>query len=109
MNTAMTSFKFPVQPPEHPFAREAKNQVCIQGHLETARNALIGNTSPDSVAAILTELAHQSVEVTVAVLEATPLFKSIQALKPQREFYKSELPYEVTKHDAVIYWKDPAP
>lgn len=43
--------------------REAKNDVCNGGHLNKALNAILATNQPDAIFAILTELAHRSVDI----------------------------------------------
>jgi hypothetical protein len=56
----------PVQEPAEGAAREVKNRLCIEGHLNRAMNAISSTREPDVVSTILTGLAHLAVDMAFA-------------------------------------------
>jgi hypothetical protein len=51
-------------------ARDVKNALCIDGHLNRTFDALMTNTSPDEKFSLLTNLAHTAVDAAFHALTA---------------------------------------
>jgi len=49
-------------------AREVKNNLCIDGHLNKALDQILESNSPDGIFAILTHLAHRAVDMSFTAL-----------------------------------------
>ncbi len=77
-----------VPAPMAALAREAKNQVCIQGHLTTAFNKVLRSNEPDAIDAYLVTLAHAAVDIAVKLCTATPVVPDARAEEQIAELWK---------------------